>query len=245
MKILSLSHILYFFVTVALTVVLCAVIRKVPRKWQNVIFAAIAVLGCAGIFFRHAMGLTVGGELDMKNLLLQQLQVCNFNFILMPLMLIPKNEMARQYSCMFSMFAAFTTFLSIPARFATLEWYDVSIMSFWFNHLMAILLPVLMIAARRLKPQKKYVLPVSGCVFGYFTLAYLIQIPLVQNGIVELDKTFSYVMRTDGIPVFDFLRSIIDVDYFYLYPLLPLLAVIILGFTWLFRNYKTVDYWEK
>ena len=242
MKTLSLTHLLFILISLVVTILLCFITRKVSRKWQNLIFAIIVAIGCFGIFFRHAMGLTFSGKIKITNLLLQQLQVCNFNFILLPLMLIPNNELASQYSCMFSMFAAFTTFLSIPSRFAILHWYDVSILNFWLNHYCAILLPVLMIASRRLKPQKKYIFPVVACVFLYFTTSYLIQLILINNNIITLETSLSYVMKTDKIFVFDLLYKIIPFHYFYLYPFIPILAIFFWGLSKIFEKYETIKY---
>ena len=61
-------------------------------------------------------------NLRFDTLAMQMLQVCNFNFILMPLMLFKKNEFARQYSVFFSMFAASTAHTSVSSSFVNLNW---------------------------------------------------------------------------------------------------------------------------
>ncbi len=217
---------------------LCFVVRRIPRRWQNVVFAVTAACCSLGIFFRYAMGMTFGGEIDIKTLLIQTLQVCNFNFVLLPLMLIPKLEIARQYSAMFSMLAAFTTFLSIPSRYAAAPWYDTAFLNFWLNHFFAILLPVLMIAAGVLKPKREYVLPVTGCVAGYFLISYLSQLALISAELLTRESSMSYVMKTDKNPVFELLYSLIPIDCFYLLPLLPILAGIFYGMAKLFEKDK-------
>lgn len=201
------------------------IVPKIGRVAQNVLFVLCAVLCCGGIFFRYAMGLRFTAHFTWGTLAMEMLQVCNFNFILLPLMLVPKFELARQYSCMFSMAGAITTFFSPSSSWAALPWYSATILNSWLNHTFAVALPFFMMAARRLKPQKKYVLPVLGCVFAYFTVVAGVSLLLISRGVITAENSFSFVFSTDGIAVFEFLYKLIPVPYFYLYPLLPVLEL--------------------
>ncbi len=187
-------------------------------------FVIAAALGSGGIFFRYAMNLSFTEGLHLDALLIQMLQVCNFNFILLPVMLLPKCETARQYSAFFSMFAAFTTIVSLPASFAAYEWYDVSVLNFWFNHVFAITLPIWMIVAGRLRPNRRYIPIVSGCVFCYFTLVYLITEALMAFGVLPEGSCFSYVYSPKGMPVLTQLYELIGVPYLYLLPVFFILV---------------------
>lgn len=229
MKTGNLNHIILFLVTVAFLVLTSIAISKMKRKWQNVIFV-IAVLICSGgIFFRYAMNFSFKEELHIDTLLIQMLQVCNFNFILLPLMLIPKCEIAKQYSIFFSMFAASTTLFSIPSSLALYQWNDVIVLNFWFNHVFAIALPIWMFAAKRLRPQRKYIPAVSACVFGYFTLVYLITEKLMDKGILPAGSSFSYVHDPGGMPLITQLYDLIGVPYWHLLPIF----FIMIGFFYL------------
>ncbi len=225
----SIYHILAVVITFAVLAVACVVIRKLNRRWQNAVFILVTLIGSLGIFFRYAMSLKWTADFQWFTLAEQMMQVCNFNMILLPLMLIPKNELARQYSFMFSMWGAMTTYLSIPKSWSTLEWNDIVIVNFWLNHTMAVALPVLMWASGRLKPQKKYILPVLACVFAYFTVSAVITKVLLDNGTITIEQTHSFLYSTDGIALFELFYKLIPYPYFYLYPMLPLLA----GFFWL------------
>ena len=114
----DIHHIILFLVTVVFLVLSSFAVSKMPRKWQNAMFIIAAVLGSAGVFFRYAMNCSFAEGIRIDTLLIQMLQVCNFNFILLPLMLIPKCKIARQYSVFFAMFAASTTMFSIPKSLA-------------------------------------------------------------------------------------------------------------------------------
>ena len=174
MKSFSQEHFLLLFATVAFVAVTMFAASRLPRKWQNVLFAVGAALCALGVFWRYAVGLPsfdkgetwaqyvselpkLLGGLKWETVAIQMLQVCNFNMVLVILMLVPKFELARQYSFMFSMFAAATVMLSIPSRFADDLWYYPDFLNFWLNHVFAIALPLWMMAAGRLKPQKKYI----------------------------------------------------------------------------------------
>ena len=124
------------------------------------------------------------------------------------------------------MTAALTTFLSPSSSWAQLPWYSATVLNSWLNHTFAVALPLFMMAARRLKPQKNYVLPVLGCVFLYFTVAAGVSWLLILKGVITRENSFSFIFSTDGIPFFELLYRLIPLPYFYLYPLLLLLAAI-------------------
>ena len=238
MEALSAVHLAYLGCTVLFLAGGMFAVSKLPAAAQNVIFVLCAV-GCSGgIFFRYGMGLQWTTEISWGTLAMELMQVCNFNFLLLPLMLIPKFELARQYSCMFSMFGAFTTFLSPSYSWAGLAWSDSVILNSWLNHTFAVALPLFMIAARRLKPQKKYILPVLGCVFAYFTVAAGISYFLIQKGILTVENSFSFIFTTDGIPVFEFFYKLIPYPYFYLYPVLLILLLFFVGLCACFSKYR-------
>lgn len=236
MPVWSLTHFIFLAVTIIFLVSTMFLVSKLNKLGQNIMFIVGAVICAGGIFFRYGMGLTLDGRISLKTLLMQMLQVCNFNFILVILMLIPKLELARQYSFFFSMFAAATTFVSVSPSFANLEWYNISLINSWLNHTFAVALPLWMFASKRLKPQKKYVLPVIGLIFLYFTIVYIISEVLMSKGIITVATSFSFIYDTMKVWLFDLCYSIIPFPYFYLYPILPMLYGFFLGLTRIFKN---------
>ncbi len=242
MTLFSIEHILMLIILIIITLGLCFLISKLNRMWQNIIFIIITIIGSGGVFFRFGLGFGNNKEINWFLLSYEMLQVCHFNFILLPLMLIPKFELARQYSSMFSMFAAATVFTSFPKRFASLPWYDITVINFFINHYCAVLLPILMIVSRRHKPDLKYLLPVSICVFLYFLGSFLGQIQLIEDGVLQVSNSLSFIFRTDGVPIFDLLYKLIPIPFVYLLPSFPFLIGLMYGVAWLFRNYKVKTY---
>ncbi len=218
MKVGSPTHIIMFLVTALFVVLTCIAVNKMPRKWQNFMIVLSVVICSATIFFRFAMGNAFGNGIKLGPLLLQQLQVCNFNFILLPLTLIPKFKLARQYAFYFSMFAAATTLVALNSRWGNAPWYSATVMTSWIYHTFAIVTPLWMFSAGRLRPERKYIIPVSICVFCYFTLVYIISEILKGVGIMGAEQSFSYIYNTDGIPILDTIHKWINVPYFHLYP---------------------------
>lgn len=216
--------------------------RKVGRRVQNAVFILLTLLCSGEIFFRYAMGLRPTLHFQWQTFAMQLMQVCNFNFVLLPLMLVPKFELARQYSVMFSMLCAATPFFSPPAAWAGLPWYDLQILNSWLNHACAISLPLFMLSARRLKPQKAYALPVTIAVFFYFTAVAIICYPLIDFGILTAETSFSYVFKQDGILIFQLLYRLIPYPYFYLYPLLPVLYFFFRLYARMMRRYRTAPF---
>lgn len=272
MKPFDSTHLLLLFATVAFVALTMWIISKLSRTGQNVMFAVGAIICAGGVFLRYAVGLpsvpagksfseviSILGDwaghlppLNIEDLLIQLTQVCNFNFVLVLLMLVPKFELARQYSIMFSMFAAATVMLSFPSSWQNLEWYYPTVMNFWLNHVFAIALPLWMLAAGRLKPQKKYIIPVAVCVVVYFLAVYGCGEWMIASGryareTVYTDAfpyTFSYVYKPDGIGM-GWLKDLIPFDCLYLAPLIPPM----LGFFWvlyrIFRGYPVMPYGKK
>lgn len=220
-------------------------ISKLNRKWQNVMIVVGALLCAGGIFFRYGMGLSFDGGFTWKTLALEMLQVCNFNFILVLLMLIPKFELARQYSIFFSMFAASTTLVSLQSNWATMNWYDLTIMNSLINHVFIIAVPLWMLAARRLKPRRKYIWKVALGVFVYMTVVATIVTVLMKKGVIT-DPTphYSFIYDTYGIGIFEWLYELIPYPYFYLLPLAVPMVAFFYFLAWAFRNYEVKPYWE-
>lgn len=237
MKNFDSTHLIFLAVTISFLALSMWGVSKMSKKWQNALIVCAVVVCSGGIFYRYALGLSFEKGLSVQ-ILIQMLQVCNFNFILLPLMLIPKCELARQYSFMFSMFAASTALISVSKSFANVSWDNPELMNYWLNHVFAIACPLWMLSARRIKPQKKYVLPVLICVFVYFTAVYGFCELLRANGIIAPDKSFSYIYDTMGFLPLDWLYNLIGVPYFYLYPLIPLAYGFFYLQAHLFRNYK-------
>ena len=239
------AHITILLITVAFYAVTMFAVSKLSRRGQNVVFLLGALLCAGGIFFRYGMGLRTSGELDLQTLGFQMLQVCNFNLVLVLLMLVPKFELARQYSFFFSMFAASTALISLHSDFANCNWYDTTFLNSWCNHVFAIALPLWMLAAGRLKPQKKYILPVTACVAAYFVVVYGCTEWLHATELLPVTKTFSFVYDPGGIGLLEWLYQLIPVPFFYLVPLgLPMVAFFWL-LTWIFRNYSVQPFAQK
>ena len=233
MTIGSTQHIILFLVTAAFIVLSCLAVSKMSKFWQNVMFVLAVLICMGGIFFRYAMKQTWGGEIDWKSLCIQMLQVCNFNFILLPLMLIPKFKLARQYSIFFAMFAASTTLFALNTRWAELmlPWYHPDVLSSWIYHTFAIVCPLWMLAAGRLRPERKYVLPVSACVFGYFSVVYTICEILKGKGIIAQTQNFSYIYNASGTPLLTQLFDLIGVVFWYLAPAFVVLIAFFYAFS--------------
>ena len=204
MKNLGTTHLILLLVTVAFIALTCFIVSKLSRRWQNFLFVLGALMCAGGILWRYGF--------DFETVLEQMLQVCNFNLILVLLMLVPKFELARQYSVMFSMFAAATVMFSIPSRYAAVPWHDAEFLNFWLNHVFAIALPLWMVAAKRLRPKREYITSVAVCVIIYFLVVYGCTEVLRDLGKIAPDKSFSYVHDPGGILPLELLYKVISID---------------------------------
>lgn len=236
------THLIYLGTTFVFLASTMYLVSKLNRKLQNIMFSIAAILCSAGIFYRYGMGLNFTTDINWKSFALQMLQVCNFNFILLPLMLVRRFEGVRQYVIYFSMFAASTTLFSLSHDWANKQWYDPVILNSWLNHTFAIAGPLWMVSARVLKPKKEYILKVTCGVVVYFTIVWIVSNILINNNIISPDKSFSFIYNTLGVPILDLLYKLIPYPYFYLYPLLPIMIIFFYGFAWVFKKYKTIKF---
>lgn len=220
----GLIHLIMLFVTALFLVLTSYAVSKMRRKWQNVMFALAAIIPACGVAFRYLLGLNFDLTFDFEALLLQMLQVYNFNLILMPLVLISRLHLAQQYSIYFSMLVSALTLITVEPELANHSWHDPLVLVAWISQTFAVACPLWMMAAKRARPERKYIIPVAICVFFYFTVVYLISEALIGAGVITPDKSFSFIYDTTGVPIMSTLHKLIPVPYFHLYPLFPVLV---------------------
>ena len=188
-----------------------------------------------GIFFLH--GTRYFTDFTLDNLLIQQLQVCNFNFILLPLCMFKRNELARQYLFFFSMPMALSTFVSYPGDVESSMWYSVVCLTFWVNHFLIVMVPLLMLATHRFKPRLEYVPKVILCIFAYFAIAFIGN--YILNGFaIDGAHNHSYTMGAGSIMLLKPIWEIIPIPFVYLLPVAPLLFLLYLLIAKLMKNYR-------
>lgn len=236
------AHILMIVASIILLAILMIVVAKVPYKWQCIMIYSAVALCMFGILFLHLTH--YGTRLDFANFFAQMFQVCNFNFILLPLCLIKKNELARQYLFYFSMFAALSTFVSYPGDVEGSMWYSVVTLNFWLDHFLIVAVAMMMLSARWLKPKKEYALWVLLCVIAYFLVALFANYAL--NGWnIEGRHNHSYTMDPGGVMVLQWMYNLIPIPFVYLLPLAPVLLGLFYLLSLAFSKYKVKDFMEK
>ena len=236
------AHLLYLLFSLVFIASGSLIIARVNRTWQNIIFILTALLGAGGIFFRYAMNLRLTADFQWMTLGIQMLQVCNFNFIVLPLALIKRNEYVRQYAFYFAMLAAGTTFFSYSSSISARRWDDLVVVNFWLNHLAAVALPIFLVASRRFKPHKKYIIPVLIGVFIYFSCSAIGSWLLMKHQGYTPKQTFSFVFYPDGIGIFELLYRMIPIPFVYLWPLMIPIGLVYYGLARIFSGYRVNDF---
>ena len=232
------AHICMLIVSILISVILIFIVARCKEKVQNFIITTICLITVFGIFFLH--GTHYFTKLDLYNLGKQMFQVCNFNFILIPLALFKRNELARQYLFYFSMPAALSTFVTYPSDVENSMWYSIVTITFWINHLFIALTPILLVASKRFKPHIKYVPKVVLCITLYFGAAFLANFAF--NGwSVDGGSNLSYTMSPGGIMILKPLFKLIPIPYVYLLPFAPIFLIIYYLVALTFKRYKLKD----
>ena len=232
------AHILMVLASIIVVVVLMLIISRISYKGQCIMIYSAVVVCMLGILFLHLTH--YGTKLDFENFLIQMFQVCNFNFILLPLCLIKKNELARQYLFFFSMPCALSTFVAYVSDVENSMWYSVVTLNFWLDHLLIVLVPLLMISARWFKPKKEYIPWVCLCILAYFGACFFANYAL--NGWnIQGPHNHSYTMDPGSIMILEPLFKLIPIPFVYLLPLLPACGILFYLVSLCFTKYKTKD----
>lgn len=239
MTIGGIAHIMMVVVSAVLIVGLCVLVSHVSYKWQRIIIHSSVGLCMIGILFLHLT--RYGTTVDFENFFLQMFQVCNFNFILLPLCLIKKNELARQYLFYFSMFAAMSTFVSYTSDVENSMWYSVVTLNFWLDHFLVVAITFMMISARWFKPRKEYIIPVILTMLLYFLSAFVVNY-LFNGCMISGPHNHSYTMDPGEIMVLGPMYRLIPIPFVYLLPFAPILAVIFYLLSLIFKNYKVKEF---
>lgn len=223
--------------SVLVTVLLYLWIRHADEKQQNIILVTVAAIGTVGIFCMHATHTFTAWEFD--NLAIQMLQVCNFNFILLPLCLIKKCELARQYM-IFSAIAAASALVAYPGDIEASMWYELRTLNYWTDHLIVTMFPVLLYATGRFKPRREYVGKVLVALFCYFLIAFVGNY-LLNGCSFDGHHNHSYTMRSGSVMILKPLYALIPVPFVYLLPLAPFVYLLFWLLARLFRRHQVTD----
>lgn len=234
------THIMMIIATIIIIITLMIVVAHLSKKGQDIMIYSAVIICMAGIIFLHLTN--YGTTFDIVNLLTQMLQVCNFNLILLPLCLIKKNELGRQYLVYFSMFAAMSTFVAYPPDVQKSMWYSVVTLTFWINHSLIVAVPLMMIASRRLKPRKEYIWKVVLCLIVYFLMAFLGNMILNDFDFENITYNLSYTMNPNAVMILKPLWNLIPIPFVYLLPLLPIFVLLFYLFAFLFRKYEVREF---
>ena len=100
------AHISMLIASLVLSLFLFWFVAKSKEKVQYIMITIVGLIAVVGIFFLH--GTHYFTKLDFYNLGKQMFQVCNFNFLLIPLALFQKNELARQYLFYFYIYICYS-----------------------------------------------------------------------------------------------------------------------------------------
>lgn len=231
------AHFLMLVTSILIVAVLMIVVAHIGYKAQCVMIHSAVALCMLGILFLHLTH--YGTTLDFKNLFVQMFQVCNFNLILLPLCLIKKNELGRQYLFFFSMPCALSTFVTYVSDVEKSMWYSIVTLNFWLDHLLVVAVPLMMLAARWFKPQVKYVPWVCLCILAYFGCCFLANFAF--NGWqINGPHNHSYTMGPGGIMILVPIFKLIPIPFVYLLPILPACALLFYLVALCFKKYKTI-----
>ena len=232
------AHIIMLLVSILILAVLMLIVSRVNYKVQCIMIYSAVFVCMFGIAFLHLTH--YGTKFDFENFFIQMFQVCNFNFILLPICLIKKNELGRQYLFYFSMPCALSTFVTYVSSVENSMWYSIVTLNFWIDHLLVVAVPLMMLAARWFKPQKKYIPWVCLCILLYFGVCFLANYGL--NGWqINGPHNHSYTMNADGIMILVPLFKLIPIPFVYLLPLLPVCALLFYIEALIFSKYQVFD----
>ena len=233
------AHLIVIFLSVLFIVLGCIFIPKLKPKTQKLIFWILALSTSFVIIFRFVF---LYQDYNIDVIFKLTLQLCNFNFIVLPLACFSKFKLARHYLLFVQFAGAFLMYFFYDKYLEASSLFDLQTITYWYYHLIPIALPIFMIASKRFKPEFKYVIPTFISMLSYFYVVTVGNSHLMKHKGYSPINTFSSVFFTNENPILEALYDFLPVPMLYLVPIFLYLLLIWYFVCYLFKN-KTNYHW--
>lgn len=211
----GLAHFLIIFVSLLIVALGCKYLPKAQKKTQDIVFWVLAGLEVLVVLVRFAVIFQDGVAMYFARILLQ---VCNTNWIWLPLFLLTKSDIIKHYVLFIQGVSALLVYFFFYDFLNTTNVYDFQTWTFWVYHLIPICLPVWSLCCGRWKLNVKALWPVLliGLLYIYFVT--LADQWLIDQGMITAEQSFTYSHSPQGVGILEIFYQLLPVPGIYLVP---------------------------
>lgn len=211
----GIAHFLVLFFAIIFIVAGCIFLPKLKPKYQNAFFWLFA-LSCTFVILWRFIIYYEHYSIDV--LFRITLQVCNFNYFILPLACIKKFKFVKHYLFFTQAQGALFMFFAGDGFVASAKVYDLGTITYWYYHWVPIAFPIFMIACKQFYPERKYILPNFVATLGYYYIVTIGNNHLMKHRGYDIISTFSNTYQTSGNSILSALYAFLPVPTLYLVP---------------------------
>lgn len=219
----SVTHIASLIFAVLLIIGLHMILRKHSQKTQTIVLGILSFSGIVAVIWTL---LRWGSPIEYL-----PLHLCALNALVLPVAVFSRNKVLGNLLLVWALGAlAAVVVNNAQAEYELMSW---TFILYFFPHVLEFGIPVLLFSLGLVEKHPKYILSTLGITIGAFTIvhfanlainAYCLKHNLLDwaGEVIQVNYMYSLVPEN---PVFDLFWSILPVPYWYLYFIIPILAV--------------------
>lgn len=235
----GLAHFIVIIFSLLFIISGCIVIPKLKKRTQTIIFWILALSSSLVTIWRFVF---LFDDYEIDVIFKLTLQICNFNFLILPLACIKRFKLIRHYLLFFQLVGALLMYFFYDQYLAATSLLELESLTYWYYHLIPIALPIFMIAAKRFKTEKKYVFPTFICMISYFYLVTVGNSHLMTYRGYSIQNTYSSMFFTNENSILEALYDFLPVPMLYLAPIYLYLLLTWYVVCYLFKNYPKSEW---
>lgn len=237
----GLTHYLSLLFVVIINAVLYFILKALKEPYRKWVAFLVSLLGIAAIIYN-----LVKWNSPLEYL---PLELCSFNAIILPIFILTKSKTLGNTLILWSLGALMALVLNHGA--SNFDIYGEVFFFYFYPHAIEFGLPIILVLLGYIKLESKYIFSTIGLTALIYTFTHLMNV-LVNNYCIEnnvldyagnvIQVNYMYSISPNGLPILTTFKEWIPYDYWYMYPILPIILVylgIIYFINYLVKRNKT------
>lgn len=199
-------HILTLIAAAGIIVGLYFVLKRASGRTQDLVLGMLSFSGIVAVVYNYI----VHGSLP--------LQMCSLTALLLPVLVFTKNQVVGNLLLLWGLGAGAALVYNVNVAAAPI--FGTAFNLYYFPHVMECGIPWLMLLLGKVKKHPKYILATLGITAATYTVVHFINLALDTNYMYSMGPT---------TPLAQLLWDLLPCRYWYMYLLIPIVAVFFLA----------------